>query len=925
MTQLIAARNTCFAFVSSIEEDFRLAIRTIAEVNNLTFELLPSDIRENAIKRRTADQRMDAAGISIPDTDLLPYIDFADIAKILHSRIAGVAPMDGQWIADTANLLNQLTPTRNRVCHSRPLEPDDLTKLVEFARILQQAKSTIRFPAVDSTLLRLEKEPTYFLTLQIPQFWSEARTKVQNNLPVPEFDETGFLGRAADRNQVLTLLGSHYPVVTIVGEGGIGKTALALRCLYDILDSPTCPFDAVVWISLKTSALTQSGVKILSGAITETLGLFSEIATQLGMPQSSGSQSEAELIQEVAEYLDLYKILVAIDNLETLSTGSLRELLLRVPSHSKILLTSRVGVGEFEARYPLLPLEEKTAAALFRAYSKVLGSPQLAKWDDGNIKGYCRRLFNNPLLIKWFVAGIGLGAQPSSLVSSDRKEFSTALSFCFENLFDRFGPKERLVIDCLSCARKPLTSAELRFLAPELTDLDTEAALSALHNSSLVSRNKSGQDDFEYSLSESAQKFIATNNPPSASLFKAIQIRLRELRRVLTAESIHEARYEYDPYFVRIGSGRAERIAATYLRRALDMLRHMEIDGARQAVQDARRLAPNSAEAWRIFALIEERSQEFYRASECYEQAIQIDPASKISRYCYAQFLVTDLDDLDGALKQFDAGLQLAPDAPPLLQGKALALSRMGRLDDAASIHEKLLSTLHTRERRWRLVGTDQAADCFGRLCFREWERKEFNGAKTAAKRALQIILDSALKLDIDQKLLRRAARVINEALSKRELVSDLDFVEFVLTSAEKLHDQAGGESIPVAVEAAWTIKNSELSELSLRRLQALDRYSSSHLSVKSPDGPSRDKGSASYSDVRVGSVHNISTDGKFAFIEDVDGGRWFFHRNFLRDSTAWGLVVAGTRVSFSIGQNHLGECAVNVELLSDNQNPMKY
>jgi LuxR family glucitol operon transcriptional activator len=505
------------------------------------------------------------------------------------------------------------------------------------------------------------------------------------------------------------------------------------------------------------------------------------------------------------------------------------------------------------------------------------------------------------------------------LLSSDRSEFSAALAFCFENLFDRFGPNERLVIDCLSCARKPLTSAELRFLAPQLTDLAVESALSALHNSSLVSRNKSGQDNFEYSLSESAQKFIATSSQPSAELFKAIQKRLRELRLILTTESILEARYEYDPNFVRVGAGRDERIAATYLRRALDKLYHSEIDEARKAVQDARRLAPNSAEAWRISALIEERSNEFYNASECYEQAIQLDPASKITRYCYAQFLVSDIDDLDGALEQFDAGLKLSPEAPPLLQGKANALTRAGRLDEATKIHEMLLPVLHTRERRWRLIGTDQAADCFRRVCFRYWEQKEFFAAKAAAKRALQIILDAALKADLDQKLLRRAAKVINEALSKRELVSDLDFVEYVLTTAEKLHDHAGGASIPVAVEASWAIKNPELSENTRRRLQALDRDSSSRSPTEDLVVSSLNQEVVCYSDVRIGTIHNVSGPGNFAFIQGTDGRRWFFHRNFLRDPTAWARVTAGTRASFSIGQNYRGECAINVDLLSEN------
>ena len=916
VTQLVAARNTCFAAVSATEDDFRALIQSVAEANSVQTDILPPDIRDKAIKRRTADLRMDTAGTSVPDTDLLPYIDFADISKILHSKIIPLLQTDKEWIADVATLLNQLAPTRNRVCHSRPLEPDDLAKLIEFARHLQRPNTPFRFPAVGSTLARLEREPTFVLTLQIPQFWNDERTKVHNNLPVPEFDETGFLGRAADRTQVLKLIRSHYPVVTIVGEGGIGKTALALRCLYDIVDDTNCPFDAVVWISLKTSALTQSGVKTLSGAITETLGLFSEVANQLGVPGAATQRTEADLIQEIAEYLDLYKILIAIDNLETLSTGALRELLLRVPSHSKVLLTSRVGVGEFEARYPLQPLDEKTSTALFRAFARVLGSAQLSKLDDGQIKGYCRRLFHNPLLIKWFVAAVGLGAQPSSLLSTDRTEFATALSFCFENLFDRFGQNERLVIDCLSCARKPLTSAELRFLAPKLTDLETEAALSALHHSSLVSRSKSGHDDFEYSLSESAQKFISAKAPPSADLFKNIQSRLRELRVILTNESILQARYEYDPYFVRTGTGRDERIAATYLRRALDRLHRGDNEQARSSVQDARRLAPNSAEAWRISALIEERSQEFFQATECYEQAIQVDPKSRISRYCYAQFLLTDIEDLAGALEQFDAALLLASDAPPLLQGKALTLTRLGRLEEAAEIHESLLPNLKTRERRWRLTGADQAADCFRRLCFRAWEKKEYGDAKFAAKRAIEIILESALRSDIDEKLLRRASKVINEALSKRELATDLEFVEHILVTAEKIHDLASGSSIPIMTEAAWALKNSELSELHRRRLQALDRYSAAqptevHAQVPSPGSTARIQRPS-----HRGSVQNISKVGDFAFVETNEGKRWFFHRNFLLLPNEWGRIQQGTEVYFGIGHNHRGECAVDVAIL---------
>lgn len=600
MEEFLAVRNTCFALTSAIEDDFRSLILAVTEASGTDLNMLPADVREVAFKRRSNDQRMDSIGSDVSESDLLPYVDFADIAKICESRLVMKLEGEREWLISASRSLLSLTPVRNRVCHTRPLEPEDLPKVLDFARSLISPEAPFRFPAVSSVLARLKEQPGFVLTLQIPSFWNEHKQKLHNNLPIPEFDETGFLGRSGDRMQVLKLLKSHYPVVTIVGEGGIGKTALALRCLYDLMDDPSAGYEAIVWVSMKTAALTQTGVQELSGAITSTLGLLAEITSQLGTPSVQTPLTEAECIDEIAEYLTLYRVIVAIDNLETISTGSLRELLKRVPAQSKVLLTSRIGVGEFEARYPLQGLDEKTSAALFRTYSRILGLGELSRLDEGNIKGYCRRLFHNPLLIKWFIASVARGADPVRLVNLSVSNFSGALSFCFENLFDRFGKPERIVIDTLASARKPLSSAEIHFLTSQLSNTDAEIALSALHNSSVVSRAKALGDSFEYTLSESAISFISAKAPPSAAFFKQIQGRMRELRLVLTDSTLRSARYEYDPFFVRTGENRDERIAATYLRRALDVLRRGNFVESRAAVTEAKRLTPSNAEAWRI-------------------------------------------------------------------------------------------------------------------------------------------------------------------------------------------------------------------------------------------------------------------------------------------------------------------------------------
>jgi LuxR family transcriptional regulator, glucitol operon activator len=197
----------------------------------------------------------------------------------------------------------------------------------------------------------LEDNPGYVISLQIPEFWQIGSTKVKHNLPLPDYDETGFLGRGADRMAVRKHLLASHPIITIVGEGGVGKSALAIQCLYDILGlADNLPYEAIIWTSLKTKTLTASGVRDIKDSITSTLRIIENVAKELGATQPASADLE-NAIQEILDYLSLFKILLVIDNYETVTDNSLRPLLTSIPGGSKVLLTSRVGLGELEIRY----------------------------------------------------------------------------------------------------------------------------------------------------------------------------------------------------------------------------------------------------------------------------------------------------------------------------------------------------------------------------------------------------------------------------------------------------------------------------------------------------------------------------------------------------------------------------------------------
>ena len=91
--------------------------------------------------------------------------------------------------------------------------------------------------------------------------------RVNNNLPVAEFEDTGFIGRANERRRLKNLLLSDHRVITVVGVGGIGKTALAMRVCHDLVDDASPRFENVVWVTLKTQFLTTYGIEDIKDAV----------------------------------------------------------------------------------------------------------------------------------------------------------------------------------------------------------------------------------------------------------------------------------------------------------------------------------------------------------------------------------------------------------------------------------------------------------------------------------------------------------------------------------------------------------------------------------------------------------------------------------------------------------------------------------
>jgi tetratricopeptide (TPR) repeat protein len=239
-----------------------------------------------------------------------------------------------------------------------------------------------------------------------------------------------FVGRKQYVQDALDALRSSYPIISIEGLGGVGKTALAIQvahaCVGNLLPTQkqmrakrTSLFDAAVWMTARENQLELENVL---DSIARVLGQTSV----LHLPVTDKRF-------EVNMLLKNRKCLVIIDNFEMVTDKSIVEFLRGLPEPSRALITTRQQTL-MEAR-PLclhgLGYDETTQLIAEEVTRLSLSSLEFS--EDARKEIY-ERTGGIPLAIKW---AMGQMKQRGQSLSSVLDDLYCAQGDLFAFMFDR--------------------------------------------------------------------------------------------------------------------------------------------------------------------------------------------------------------------------------------------------------------------------------------------------------------------------------------------------------------------------------------------------------------------------------------------------------------------------------------------------------
>ncbi len=330
-----------------------------------------------------------------------------------------------------------------------------------------------------------EGRPKDYYTKPIMTTDSRPRTSIPHNLPSLQ----PFFGREDELRKIADALDpKHRSWGTLIdGDGGRGKTSLAVFAAYQV---PSEHFERIVFVSIKQQQQDDSRLRDLGSlgfkSWMEMLGEISRILDLKAVTQAP----EAERARILSQHLEGRRILLVLDNLETLSDAEQDQLfgfLDRLPQGNKALLTSRRFVGTTVHALDLPVLDQSTALQLLQevaAHNSAFASSTESERID-----LIRETQGNALLLRWTAGQVGRGRCRNIVDALDYlrscPKGNNPLEFIFGDVFASLSEPDIALLAALSHVGQPMRREDLVVISGVVED-EASARLKELINRSII-------------------------------------------------------------------------------------------------------------------------------------------------------------------------------------------------------------------------------------------------------------------------------------------------------------------------------------------------------------------------------------------------------------------------------------------------------
>lgn len=676
--------------------------------------------------------------------------------------------------------------------------------------------------------------------------------------------------------------------MTIVGAAGIGKTALSLRVCNDLIDETRPIFDRIVWVTLKTRYLTPEGVSQIHDSISSLGSLIDNVSKHIKSPSDKKWQG-------VIDQIKSSKTLLVIDNLETIGE-EIRDLVINIPSKSKVLLTSRIGLGEIEVRYELNPFIPKDATALFHSLVTVYNCNTLKRIHHQVVEKYLHKLRFNPLLIKWFILAVAQGADPQAQIS--KESLKEPLKFFYENIYNSLGALQKNMLMILLAARRGLTKAQLQELT-RAKPIPFLKSIQELVRTSMVERTSTVDGTMIFQISGLVYDYLSTNYPPGDSLVKTTRNQIKAWQVEQDKSTVQSETYRYGIKVLHIEK-EDDRISAQHLIRAMQASSAGNNQIAVQALEIAEQLTPTWWEVYRVKAkVLENQGKPIYEVEEAYEQSIRIQD-NDVNRYHYATYLLRQ-NEYERILEQIDTAILHADAIPNIFNSlKGLTLMRMGKTEDAIPLLENVWNDRAKKlPKHVGLTQATQLLDAYRRDCDKNLSIGRLGDAFKNCKKALTVSNEVMEDYGCDDIL---TEMIINSfaSISHISIIKPEDEQEIVKqTKLFEANDVFRYCAIKFKKSKEQFTRNPGLAKFfpaiyeELQKLGEVQRY--------------------------TGKIDFIVPSEFYGFIDSTDLGRVHFSKGSLTQPDNWNKIKSGDIVNFGVvlprRQDRLPH-AVNINLI---------